>query len=159
MGYVMNDDAISYIDDIKRVYNSYKSLSDSLVPIKFPLKKFKKEMIIDELPEKYSELTITCEEPRIKGNGNAEILDYDACGYCPACKRQLNTGIYKNFRKEFRKHEIESGMNSLLRYGEPIEEKKENDRYIVTISLPDDSLEKRVEPQQLYIDFNQIEKA
>ena len=158
IGYVMNDDAISFIDDIKRVYNSYKSLSDSLIPIKFPLTKFKKEMIINELHEKYCEMTITCEEPRIKGNSNAEILDYDACGRCPACKRQIDTGIYRNFNESYKNTVIENSINNLLKYGSEVkEDKRKNDRQIVTISLPDTRPQKVFEPHQLHINFDEPE--
>lgn len=155
IGYVMNDDAISYIDDIKRVYNSYKSLSDSLIPIKFPLQKYKKEMIVYELPEKYRDLTITCEEPRIKGSRDADILGYNACGRCPACIRQINTGIHNKFSDAYKSTEITKSMNVLSKYGEIKDQKNDEGRYIVTISLPEEEPQKQLkESHQLQIPFN-----
>ena len=156
IGYVMNDDAISYIDDIKKAYNSYKTLSDNLIPISFPLRKTKKEEIVENLPEKYRELTITCEEPRIKGNPNAEILEYHACGYCVACKRQINTGIYNHFNEAFKKAEIENTMNNFLKHGKMIEQRKENNNLIFTLSLPDESQDEELlpcQPHQLELEF------
>lgn len=160
IGYVMNDDAISYMDDIKRVYNSYKPLSDSLIPIKFPLKKYKKEMIVNELPEKYRDLTITCEEPKIKGDHDANILEYDACGRCPACKRQINSGIYDKFSDTYKNIEITNSMNVLGKYGKIKNQKNEKGQHIVTISLPEEESPKQLKkPDQLQIPFNGEQKV
>ena len=79
IGYVMNDDAISYIDDIKKIYESYKGISRNQIPITFPLLKSKKEELFNELPKKYRDLTVTCEDPKIIGDENAEILEYEPC--------------------------------------------------------------------------------
>ena len=51
IGYVMNDDAVSYLDDIKKIYESYSVISDELISITFPLYKYKKWQMLEELPE------------------------------------------------------------------------------------------------------------
>lgn len=51
IGYVENDDAIPYLEDIKNIYNSYQVISEPLIPLVFPLVKVKKIMIAQELPE------------------------------------------------------------------------------------------------------------
>jgi 7-cyano-7-deazaguanine synthase in queuosine biosynthesis len=76
MGYVLNDDAISYLDDFKKYYKSmdflfYKDYKRPL--LKFPLIKHMKEEIVKELPEKYFKHTFTCENPSLSD----EKFEYD----------------------------------------------------------------------------------
>jgi 7-cyano-7-deazaguanine synthase in queuosine biosynthesis len=165
IGYVMNDDAISYISDIKKIYNSYNRISEPLIPISFPLKKWKKEMIIQELPMKYRELTVTCEEPTIIGNRNNVVgigeetkpLEYRACGRCVACQRIIANRYYEEIPESYKGVEIEKSMNTLMRLGKKIDEKREDNRYYITVELPDESPLK-AEPHQLHIPFDQEEK-
>lgn len=53
IGYVINDDAISYIEDIRKIYNSFSSIKDIIIPIEFPLTKVKKEDEYYNPPEEY----------------------------------------------------------------------------------------------------------
>lgn len=87
IGYVMNDDAISYLADINKAYKAFESLNGGrTVPkLKFPLYKTCKQEIRSQLPGNYLELTISCEAPRI-----ARHEEYYDCGNCAACKRRVN---------------------------------------------------------------------
>lgn len=161
IGYVMNDDAVSYVDDIKKIYNSYNRISDKLTPIVFPLLKYKKDDLISQLPMKYRELTITCEEPTITNDpntyclgGETELIEYDPCGRCPACRRIIDNKYYgDDVPKSYERNEIERSMNCLLKLGKKVEDKREDNRYIVTIELPDESPQIKKQPQQLSLDF------
>ena len=81
IAYVMNDDAISYLDEIKAVYKSYQGLTSkrsgtndrwTLIPLTFPLTKYHKREMVIELPHVYREYIYSCEDPIVAW--------YDACG-------------------------------------------------------------------------------
>lgn len=63
IGYCMNDDAISYLVEIKKIYHSYKHLmSDKKMPkLGFTLSKIKKREMFIAMPEEISQLTVFCE--------------------------------------------------------------------------------------------------
>jgi hypothetical protein len=88
-GYIMNDDAISYIDDIKNIHNSFSGLQDNVKTLNFPLIKEKKILIAQALPTKYFDLIVSCESPNII-NDESEIFEYQPCCVCPACKRLIS---------------------------------------------------------------------
>lgn len=95
VGYVMNDDAISFINDFKRIYMSFKGLLNvEMPPLQFPLFKTKKIEIFANLPEKYKELTITCEHPILNNKGDK--LTFNPCGHCDTCTRQKNDKVWSN---------------------------------------------------------------
>lgn len=78
LGYVMNDDAISFLDDIKGVFNSFKNLMwNQNIEIEFPLAKISKVTILYNLPKEYLERVSYCEN-----NDSIKV-----CGKCPSCKR------------------------------------------------------------------------
>lgn len=83
MGYVMNDDAISFLDDITNCYNSYRPLVDHLPELIFPLIKKRKATVYDTLPEKLKPLVVWCENP-------SETVS--VCGTCCSCKRMIEAG-------------------------------------------------------------------
>lgn len=85
IGYVMNDDAVSYIDVFKKIYESYSEILNEKIPIHFPLVKYSKVNIINNLPEEYHELITACENPRILNEKYLEDIEYKPCGYCDAC--------------------------------------------------------------------------
>lgn len=85
VGAVMNDDMLSHLDDIQKIWNSYRWLSPKLPPLKFPLRKIHKRDIVRNLPEQYRELVTYCESPRIIEK--EPDLVYGKCGYCHACLR------------------------------------------------------------------------
>jgi len=91
LAYIMNDDAISYLEDLKKIHRSYVPIAPGLPPIKFPLSKTKKEEIIERLPKQYLKEISFCESD--------EEIRY--CGECPSCKRMKNLlndiSKYKDF--------------------------------------------------------------
>lgn len=76
LSYVMNDCAVSFLPEIKKIWNSYKSLSDNLPKLEFPLIKNNKQDIWYKLPEEIRQYTTWCEEENLK-----EFCD------CIPCKR------------------------------------------------------------------------
>ena len=89
IGAVMNDDLISYIDDVKKTWKSFKFLSDNLPKLRFPLTKLPKYEIIKKLPPEYKELVVYCENPGILKpiKGRNKKLVFENCGSCVPCKR------------------------------------------------------------------------
>ena len=81
IGYVSGDDAISFLNDIHKIYNSFsKFCIDKLIPLKFPLSKIGKSQIIDELPIEYAEKVFSCEDSL----SNDEFIP---CGRCATCSK------------------------------------------------------------------------
>lgn len=79
VGYVMNDDIISYLPDIKKIWNSYKSICYSNFPkLTFPLIKYSKSQICNELPKILLDNITYCVR--------FEDID-EPCGKCRSCKR------------------------------------------------------------------------
>jgi len=139
IGYIMNDDVISYINDIKKIYNSYKGILDKQIPLKFPLLKIKKELIFKELPKKYRDLTVTCENPKIIGNENATILNYEPCGNCPACVKKIHVcNEFDNIPENYRKSEILNSIGYLNKFGNILNSEQENNRHCITFEFEED---------------------
>lgn len=88
IAYVMNDDAISYLDDVKNLYNAYSPFrSNFRAKLEFPLIKMKKYQIMDALPEHLMKNISYCE-------GFYQILGSDKvvnknCP-CVSCERHKN---------------------------------------------------------------------
>lgn len=139
IGYVMNDDGISYINDIKKIYNAYKPILDVHTPLIFPLTKMKKDEIVNNLPKKYLNLTVSCEIPKIIGDKNAKILNYKPCGYCEPCKRIINHRYYEKFKNDihdfYKKIEIENSKNTILSYEKNGDVKFKKNKYYLTYEL------------------------
>lgn len=90
IGYVSNDCAISYINDILKLYNSYSPLNDnekSMIPLTFPLMKYSKEEIMNSLPKIYSKNVYSCEGPS---------MEYIPCGSCVTCKKYFQIFLEQN---------------------------------------------------------------
>ena len=79
IGYVMNDDAISYIPDMEKIYMAYKPLSGikRWPKLVFPLKSTHKGNMIKELPDEMVNIVTFCEGNHLTDN----------CGECIPCKR------------------------------------------------------------------------
>lgn len=84
IGAVMNDDMISFIDDITNLWNSFSFVSRKHPPLSFPLMKKSKCEISEILPKKYKELVVFCEDPKII---NDIPLLFENCNNCHSCKR------------------------------------------------------------------------
>ena len=125
IGYVMNDDAVSHIGDLKRMYSSYQPIYSRKLPkLSFPIIKRKKYELLEELPNNYKNLVVFCETPNINEDGtNRE------CGTCHSCKRYMFEEI---FMERFEKNHLKTQENSnnlLVDYDPPgvlqIEENKQ----------------------------------
>lgn len=76
LGYVMGDDAISFLPEITRIYKAYEGISHNRFPqLVFPLSKKSKMEFYDNLPKEYLEKITFCE-------GSKEL-----CGECSSCKK------------------------------------------------------------------------
>ena len=156
-GYVMNDDAISYLDDIKKIYKSYSTITDTLVPITFPLRKWKKCAILEDLPENYRNLVVSCENPILIGNEDAEILKYKPCGHCVPCQHILDSDNYNSsLSDDYKKQKLDQAMQVINSLGKA-ETKQENGRFYHMIEM-DDPMKADPEPCQMEINFDEIEE-
>jgi 7-cyano-7-deazaguanine synthase in queuosine biosynthesis len=86
IGYVMNDDSISYLNDYYSIISSLNLLRTKPLIIEFPLIKIKKEDIIKNLPLIYKKHITYCSS--MKRNN---------CGICASCIRykSLLKGLLK----------------------------------------------------------------
>jgi 7-cyano-7-deazaguanine synthase in queuosine biosynthesis len=88
LAYVMNDDAVSFLDNIKKIYNSYQGISNKPLPkIAFPFSKKNKKMVFNMLPAELIQHITWCESSH-----------EDNCGVCGSCKRM--EGIYSKPQPE-----------------------------------------------------------
>jgi len=101
MGYVANDDTLSYLKEIQTLFNSYQPFSTKPLPqLTFPIIKKKKEEMLRELPEEYSKYVYSCENPLITKNNDKEI-EYHYCGECVPCQRYKRELEYKKYSFSF----------------------------------------------------------
>lgn len=132
MAYVANDCALSYLDDIKRVHNSYRGLMEKKVkfaPLKFPLIKYTKKEMMYALPDKYAEHVYSCENP------DTSYVDpknptLESCGYCEPCKKYDKISHY-DLRTKFKT--IYSYKDRQKAYDDLI---KSDDGPALTIDIP-----------------------
>lgn len=128
IGYVMNDDAISYLDDIKNIYNSYQPICDKMIKLVFPITKKKKWEMARELPKKYLNLTVSCENPLINDKSeklniltlNDDVMvEYEPCCNCAQCKTVISTNYYElgNLPEIYDKYVRESKIMNMYDYG------------------------------------------
>jgi len=94
MGYVMNDDALSYLEEIKVLYKAFQPFSNDVLPeITFPIiKKHKREMF-EELPRDILTYVWSCENPKVSDNENEVV--YETCGDCVVCQKYKEKISYK----------------------------------------------------------------
>jgi len=99
IGYVMNDDAISFIPEIKRAYYGYKGLRDGTPKLVFPLVHYNKKVILERIDPLYLKHISYCEIP-VLGK---------ACQECPSCKRHSDALGIKIVSK------VEEGVGRMVR--------------------------------------------
>ena len=151
IGYVMNDDAISYLDDIKNIYNSYQPICEPLIPLAFPLTKNQKCQMVDELPKQYLDLIISCENPRIIGSENAEIIKYEPCCECVPCSHIIESDYYGigKFPDNYEDNLLMKSISKIRKAGYKIIDKN-GDEFFSKYEM----LTPKIEPYQLSIDFS-----
>lgn len=115
IGYVINDDAISFLSEIKKLYKaSQPFLHEKLIPLKFPIIKEYKGTIIRELPIQYVKYITSCEAPNIKNfsmriNG-MKCMFFSPCKHCVSCKKIINSNYFNSEIIE-KKYEIYKDEN------------------------------------------------
>ena len=151
IGYVSNDDAISYLDDIQNIYKSYQTVSEPMKPLVFPLTKKKKYDMAHELPKQYRDLIFSCENARIIGSKDAEIIKYEACCECVPCKHIIADEYYgfNEYPEPYQKNLDYLHVRALHRKGYKVIDDKGNEYWSINEML---SPEKG--PYQLVFDFN-----
>lgn len=81
LGYVMNDDAVSFLDSISAIWNGYSGLVNmDLPPLAYPLIRYKKYRIFSEIHPELRKHVTWCENPE----------PADRCGMCPSCKKMID---------------------------------------------------------------------
>jgi len=95
IGYVSNDDAIPYLEDLQNIYKSYQAICEPMKPLIFPLAKEKKLSMARQLPKKYLDLIFSCENATIISDEKAELIEYEACCECAACKVVVANNYYE----------------------------------------------------------------
>lgn len=83
IGYTMNDDFVSYINDLERTWETLKNFmpDDNKPNLVFPLLKIPKYQMIDNLSLDLLKLLRSCENPIELDN------DFQPCGSCTVCRR------------------------------------------------------------------------
>jgi hypothetical protein len=151
IGYVGNDDAISYLNDLQNIYNSYQPIFETMKPLAFPLSKYHKYMMVTELPKQYLKLVVSCEQPTIVGKEDVEIIQYEPCGVCTPCKNIIAGNYYgsNNFPEYYKKAVKRYHAAGLRNIGYKIINEKGED-----IGKWDDMFKKEIKkPYQLELQF------
>lgn len=151
IGYVSNDDAISYLDDIQNIYKSYQTISEPMKPLVFPLTKMKKCMMAKELPKQYFDLIFSCENAKIIGNKDDEIIKYEACCDCVPCKHIIADNYYGlgKYPESYQKNLDYLHVCAIHRKGYKVVDENGKEFWSV-----DDMLSPEKKPYQLEFDFN-----
>ena len=151
IGYVSNDDAISYLEDIQNIYKSYQTISEPMKPLAFPLTKKKKRDMAHELPKQYRDLIFSCEMATIIGSKDAEIIKYEACCDCVPCKHIISDDYYGfgEYPEAYQKNLDYQHVRALHRKGYKVVDEKGVEFWSVN-----DMLSPSKEPYQLTLDFN-----
>lgn len=171
IAYVMNDDAISFLNEIRAIYRSYNKLMGrtipNLKPINFPLNKVSKYEILSELPIEYFDLIVSCESPKLNGvidnnsnvliNKEIEKIEYKPCGYCEACKKVLS--VYDKIKLPEVYMDIikEKSLNNVIEL-KGVNVENDYNAHLMKIYIPSpemgiEPLMKIQEPKQLSFDF------
>jgi hypothetical protein len=150
IGYVSNDDAISYLDDIQNIYKSYQAISEPMRPLTFPLTKMKKNVIACELPEQYRKYVFSCEMAKITGKKDAELIEYEPCCDCAPCRSIISSEYYKvkGFPNIYEKKLLEQHAIYFEQRGYKIFDKEGKDYFEDWYKAKPDN-----RPYQLEIDF------
>jgi hypothetical protein len=129
IGYVANDDAIPYLNDIKKIYKSYQPICEKLIPLTFPLTKTKKCDMAKLLPKQYMNLIYTCENPRIiDSTRQNEKIEYEPCCNCVPCKLIISSNYYETgeFSEIYKEKMINNKIQEVNKLGYKVVDKEDN---------------------------------
>jgi 7-cyano-7-deazaguanine synthase in queuosine biosynthesis len=148
IGYVSNDDAISYLPEIQAIYKSYENITEKqMIPLVFPLIKKHKWEMATELPKQYMKLIISCEGAHILKEKDREliakhsygvsgvttdldyIIEYEPCCECQPCKTIMANGNYYGvyeFPENYKKRVTYNHIWALYREGYKVYDKDGN---------------------------------
>lgn len=113
LGYCKNDDAISYIDEIKKIWKSYETVISSKLPkLTFPISKNGKIEHSQKLPNDIFQETFFCEDPRDIVIDTSSIPEADItwrdCGECGPCRRSKYDETFDIYSRNRNKVKSES---------------------------------------------------
>jgi len=123
MAYVLGDCAVSYLKEIKSLYKAYtpfvRNKTNILKPLEFPLIKYAKDEIMNELPSHISKLTWSCENPSLifeddnyfiytNCKDNFKLITCVPCSHNP-----INIKNYYIYRKKENLSQVEKEENKL----------------------------------------------
>jgi len=83
IGYILNDDALSWLPDIQNIYNSFNAIKTKEIPLTFPLIKISKQQEKEGLPAEFYSNIWYCEDP----------INGKPCGTCHSCLRYKFKGL------------------------------------------------------------------
>jgi len=149
IGYVSNDDAISYLDEIQTIYKSYQLICEPMIPLSFPLTKKHKFQMADELPYQYMNLIFSCENAdlvnqkdidklgkvgempvhdfvRDSDNDEIEKIEYEACCNCVPCRGIIASNYYGigRYPDSYKKNLYDSAIRTLERAGFSVKDER-----------------------------------
>lgn len=96
IGYVMNDDAISYLKDFENIVDSLNLLTTEKIDVIFPIIKMKKGEMWDYISPEIKKFVTWCEDE--------DIENEDHCGKCNPCRKAFSFDNIKLFF-ENKKHD------------------------------------------------------
>jgi 7-cyano-7-deazaguanine synthase in queuosine biosynthesis len=99
IGYCMNDDAISYVSELKKAWRSYAPFCHEKLPkLSFPLMKISKRESKRALPDDIFQLTYFCEDPQLVKEVEEEY-SWSDCGCCGSCKRAIYDETFYSYTR------------------------------------------------------------
>ena len=92
IGYVMNDDAISFLDELRKLTKThFKIQHKAIVPVQYPLSQLSRGEVHYEVSDKLKSSCpcISCERPEITWyiNDEALFMLIGTCGDCISCRK------------------------------------------------------------------------
>jgi hypothetical protein len=154
IGYVSNDDAISYLDEIQAIYKSYQLICEPMIPLVFPLTKKHKFQIADELPHQYMKYIFSCENAdlvnqkdrdklgemgktpvhdfvRDTDEDSIEMIEYEACCNCVPCRTIISSNYYGKgyYPDSYKKNLYDSAIRALERAGYSVKDERTGAEY------------------------------
>lgn len=84
IGYVLGDDVVSFLDDIRKLYKATHPFLDHTPKLLFPMTKFPKQKLWREMPRAVQKRVTWCEGAQ----------ENDFCGICAPCRKAKFLGIH-----------------------------------------------------------------